>query len=509
MTRVANANDFTRKFRSAVDAYSTRFGPAVAEVRRQLDEKKRAPEGPSLAQLIEENLEAHIRAYVVNAFLAALNWGLDDECRNLPSLVPEAPVRSLATGATRFLDYLGFDLVAGFRPLLLVETKRPNSSLGGLGSDPAGALAQQVRTRKWVGQCGEWLSDVADYVASVERNHSGALRRVLVTNGDWFVIFLDPRVLVDPSTGCSRDQVLVFRDVNEVALQAGSAFQALEHQHVLGEVGDLNAGELPFAVDPSRLSEAMHGLRIAYIQQRGVCAVAPVLRVAPVIFLRSSEGAWMRVASPPRDWQLPRDRTRLDAHLNDIDREAGALLQLVCDKIGKSLKLRTIIEHYSDAPNGALLLRGVTQESSASTGFGFSQYLVATGAMTHFIAVRPAVSDCPFHDWKNSHDHGHAHPEHPVMRPSVEPRSFFCSGDLHHCSRSDVYASKASPITAANSSNCGPRSGGQHSAFCEVWDLEAHLCCRTCVFEEACTKAVVFRLPCRVARDATTSSDSA
>ena len=33
--------------------------------------------------------------------------------------------------------------------------------------------------------------------------------------------------------------------------------------------------------------------------------------------------------------------------------------------------------------------------------------------------------------------------------------------------------------------------------FCEIGRFEWHLCCRTCAFEEVCTKAEVFHLPCQ------------
>jgi hypothetical protein len=32
--------------------------------------------------------------------------------------------------------------------------------------------------------------------------------------------------------------------------------------------------------------------------------------------------------------------------------------------------------------------------------------------------------------------------------------------------------------------------------FCEIFSFEEYLCCRVCAFEEVCTKAPAFRLPC-------------
>jgi hypothetical protein len=42
----------------------------------------------------------------------------------------------------------------------------------------------------------------------------------------------------------------------------------------------------------------------------------------------------------------------------------------------------------------------------------------------------------------------------------------------------------------------------QKTPFCEIWKFEEHLCCRTCAFEEVCTKAEVFSgLPCKNGSD--------
>ena len=57
---------------------------------------------------------------------------------------------------------------------------------------------------------------------------------------------------------------------------------------------------------------------------------------------------------------------------------------------------------------------------------------------------------------------------------------------------------KSCRITLENRDRCGSRSSGEQGAFCEIWRFEQHLCCRTCAFEDVCTKAEVFQgLPCK------------
>ena len=152
------------------------------------------------------------------------------------------------------------------------------------------------------------------------------------------------------------------------------------------------------------------------------------------------------------------------------------------------MKPLPISMHY-DSEDGFETLRGVTE-------CGKDEFLVITGDKTHYLLPKPSVPNCPFHDWLRANVAGCASNPGPVIGRSVEPRSFFVSSEPHHCAHRDVNLAKASPITAANKDRCGPRSGQEGRSFCEIWCFEQHLCCRTCTFEEVCTKAAVFRLPC-------------
>ncbi len=116
MSRVRNADEFLLRFRKVRKAYEDIFAHRIAQVRAQYAGKPE--EG-----LIDKSLEAHVRVYVVNALLAALNWRLDQNPEDgLPNLIPEAPIRSQHSGTIRFLDYLGMERET-INPLLIVETK--------------------------------------------------------------------------------------------------------------------------------------------------------------------------------------------------------------------------------------------------------------------------------------------------------------------------------------------------------------------------------------------------
>jgi hypothetical protein len=123
------------------------------------------------------------------------------------------------------------------------------------------------------------------------------------------------------------------------------------------------------------------------------------------------------------------------------------------------------------------------------------ELLIVTGSNTHYLLAEPTVPDCPYHDWVQSRDAGYEF-ERAIEIRSVEPRSFFKSRELHHCSHRLVAAAKAEEITAENRDRCGSRSGRNGEAFCEIWRLDEYLCCRSCAFQDVCTKSEVFTLPC-------------
>jgi hypothetical protein len=335
VSRVRNADEFLLRFRKIRDDYERLFGPRTAEIRKKYTESP-------IEKLVDGSLEAHSRTYIVNALLAALNWRLDTSPEyGLPNLVPEAPVSSLEKGTIRFLDYLGLERETN-SPLLIVETKRPSSPLPELArlSDsplsPSRAevvsrgLAGEPLVREWSG----WLTTLKDYVRSVHAKANRPPRRVVLTNGDWLILFLDPSdAFLD---GGTRDagRILVFLDRSDIEQRHAELFRHMEHGIVVDETPGLTPGELPFHVADDAVDRLMHGLCLLYIEQDGIYQPSPVIKVAPVIFLRSRYGAWLRVEAPSMEYELPHRDDRLLAHLAEV-REAAT--KLLC-QVNKGLR---------------------------------------------------------------------------------------------------------------------------------------------------------------------------
>jgi hypothetical protein len=254
-------------------------------------------------------------------------------------------------------------------------------------------------------------------------------------------------------------------------------------------------GEIAFRVRPEVIDRVLHGLHLKYIEQEGIYSVSPVIQVSPVLFLRSHFGAWVRIESRWTD-HIPHQADHLPEHLERIRATAFRLLEDVNRWLGSEHTAASLESHYADAdsfetlPGVTLIQRGVPSIRS-------QEFLVLTGTNTHYLLTEPTVPDCPYHDWVRSLSDGYESGNAAINKRSTLPRSFFISGEAHHCAHRDVVAAKASQITSEDAEMYGPRSGKDSDAFCEIWRFEEHLCCRVCVFQDVCTKARVFTLPCR------------
>lgn len=190
MSRVRNADQFLIEFRKARRDYEQIFRPnierAFAAYADDLSSKT-----IFLNRAVDSLLEIQIRTYFVDILLGALNWHLDS------NLLPEAAVVSESRGTRRFLDYLGIERNTD-RPLLVVETKRPNSPPPATrrhmqdGSDFSSVICAGLAGEELVGEWNDWLNTLRDYISSIEKQINRVPERVAITNGNWLILFTDP-----------------------------------------------------------------------------------------------------------------------------------------------------------------------------------------------------------------------------------------------------------------------------------------------------------------------------
>jgi hypothetical protein len=490
VTRVDNAADFLIAFRAIRDRYEDYFAPQLARLRQQMAAAATKP----LADLIADNLEAHARLYFVNSVLAILNWRHDVDVHvGIANIFVEAPVASVSEETTRFLDYLGVETRPDASlPLLLVETKRPNSPLPGLRdakripSTLSEVFSRGLNGERLTGDWSTWLVDVRDYVNSIRQRTGETPKRVIIMNGDWAVVFLDPAQAFlgkpDPR------QIEVYANSTEIEARYAAFFDQLNYARLVRSSPPVQLPALALRIPPQSAARLMRGLHLLYSERPKLYfESAPELVVAPLFFVRLTSGAWIRVEIKGQEFPLPHRHSDLGEHLTEVAAASDAALATIRQTLG-DLPIVSIAEHYAD-PQSFAALHGVEEIRP-------NIFIVVTGTESHYVRAEPTIQGCPFHDWQHAQLAGLAVEPMPTGTRSVGPRAFFLSTEDQYCSHEHVRAPKCTPITTENRDRVGPRSGAEGDPFCEIWKFETRLCCRTCVFEPACTSTVAFALPC-------------
>lgn len=501
MTRVRNATQFAGLLRTAFHDYEERYRERVAAVRAHFTSVPVPPD-------VDDALEAHKRVYFINRFLEALNWRIHNRSEET-FLVPEAPLRSLQEQTIRFLDYLGIEN-EGMNPLLLVETKRPRVRLPirelVMNTDIAlpypTLIAAGLHGKHLGAEWNEYLSTLRDYVRSVKEQSDFTPRRVVITNGDWLILFRNPADTFLEGGQCDPDNIYVYENDKALIDRANELFGFLECDIVREDVAIRaieSARELLFHnICAEDIDRVMYGLRLMYTEQASMYGPErPEIRVAPLLFIHTHTEVWFRFEKREDSfvYNVPPATSSLHRHLENVKTAAEKLLEEVNCVVGRTLTPISLMEHYANR-EAFISLPGVKEVTIGSEKTR-REYIVLTGSSTHYLLPEPSIRDCPHHFWEQSQRRGMAVDIPVLERGTTQPRCFFPSGQSHHCAHRDVYRIKSSPIEPHNREQCGCRSGRDYEAFCEIAPFEEHLCCRTCVFEEVCTKARAFYLPCQ------------
>lgn len=255
-------------------------------------------------------------------------------------------------------------------------------------------------------------------------------------------------------------------------------------------------GELPFCIDARKINKATLGLRLIYSEQPTHDKPRPEIIVLPIVLIASQDNVWVLVQRNHKGFDLPHRYDQLRDHLREVSAYSADLLVEVMQNPNLQISLSPITEHYEQEEQVFNELKGVHDITIYPNG-GTQNFIIVTGDTSHFLWERPSIDDCKYHIWKNAYDDGVAGLDGPIIMSNVfRPKSFFVDGQDHHCTHATVLSAKASQLNPENRQRCGLRSSPNGAAFCEIIQFEEHLCCRACVFENICTKAELFRLPC-------------
>lgn len=515
-----SATDFEKKFRKIRDDYRYTYIQEIESLLRLPTNTTFASKADELKKIEERRishdvLEYQIRLWVIDGFLRSLNWIQNSPWNSKPQFINMAPEMTVTSGkgTKRRMDYFGYESDSR-RPLLIVEAKRPSDELPKpnqsarltldatkLSPDVAGitrgAVAIQIAKglrkktmlpKEWP----KWLESLKDYVKSVKSQTGEYPLRVVLTNGEWCVIFVTPAKSLASDDDVTPEDIRVFISSQEMLQNAGEIFSLLEHHRVLGKAPELKPGEMRSVMDVNQIERLAFGLKLRYEAPPTVgISSLPFVTVVPLVLARSVGYSWVRISGNERPRQIPDEYTpqHLTFHLSVVQADADSLMTSVRDQLDHIPPVCSVEEHYSSHDSFAAHA-GVVKSGEC--------YVLFTGQNAHYFRQAPTVQGCGYHDWVGCRKDGVEQGDSGVYgKWVVEPRAFFESGTDHHCAHRDVYGAKHSPITPANRSRSGSRSGQDDYAFCEIAPFEDYLCCRTCVFEQVCTGSETLRLPCQ------------
>lgn len=165
-----------------------------------------------------EPLEYATRRHVIDFILTALGWSLDQHGHDI---LEEAQAKG---ETTLFLDYLGVNPDSR-APLLIIEAKawtKPFVSPSVATLDRLAAQALIVRAIDHVKNGGtessspvtvewtRWITKLRDYVQTVHQTSGYCAQRVVITSGQWLVIFCDPMATFLQEAAATETGILCF-----------------------------------------------------------------------------------------------------------------------------------------------------------------------------------------------------------------------------------------------------------------------------------------------------------
>ncbi len=517
MSRCLNADNFRQ---ALAEVFRT-----ADQVRAVLEQSKPVSAADTPAEQLKEQqeywLECHVRDFVIDQLLSALNWQTRlweaaDGYIAANLVTEQSPGGSRRFKAAteehrRRMDYLGYSRETD-RPLVVIEAKRPSVQLPGASSPislpeahPVGEIIAKtlthIRDGKSVprGVGGVWkeaLEQVGRYCRTVFETRGEWPSRAVLTNGNWIIVFANPQNAFTSNTEetISARHILVFESRNSVVEKHVHLWELIEYSQLAKEDRRLQVAQVPFVIDPSCIDSCSFGLRISYASKRTNYRKAPLLSVSPLLFARSEGGSFVQVAT---DWEdeLPADdREPIVDHLGRVQAECSRLKEDFERTIlgGRKLPLVTIDVHVTDT--AAFRIRPFVQHFASPDG---ETFLVLTGSSTHVLTADSGYEGCAFHNHSLAVSNRVAQRSAPLLESLLDPKSYFVDGSAYHCTHKAVFVVKQEQVTRENRSRCGSRSCRDGGAFCEIAGFEEFLCCRVCALYPACSIADAYSLPCR------------
>ncbi len=432
-------------------------------------------------------LEHTTRKFFLDRLLQALGWELGPA----GDMSEEARIKA---ETTIFMDYVGVSNDSRL-PLFVIEAKswdKPFISASDAvraREEPIELIIRAIEHVKKGGEkenspvIGAWhdyLCQVFKYVKSLKDQYGHDLVRVLLTSGQWMVIFEYPsRTFLGTSTGDPTD-IILLREVDYVARSTDILDLLGRHKIVATVPSTLRPSQLRTFVRPGDVARLYHGLHVRYeasgssrFEQR------PRILVYPAVIVERNDGILLQVLREGDGMPLPTSDDGVVSHLSDVERHADELLLVCHGHLGVTVSVSAIDQFPGFPPKGRraqaapavpLLLDDQAEAPN--------EWMLLTGQFKHYLRPIPGKSPCAYHSFAGCLAVGQQSSYGAIsIRRVSNPRVFFIDAQDHHCAHLAMR--------------------DQKDERCRILAIDEMTCCQACIYMDSCwTPGELATLPC-------------
>lgn len=470
--------DFRRQIANLKENYETIVLP---EIERATAAAQKKPAHALKGQGRAIVREAQVRQYLLDPTLTFLGWDLG----NPSAILVEDAVDAAKDGEhRRFMDYHGREMTPNGvdSSLLIVEAKRPSVLLPGPSTTSSVNLALEIVSafaaiRAGKTRCKHFTSDwfarlntLADYATRAKQLSGNAPSRVVITNGEWFIVFLNPETALIGKNP-SPDEVLVFQNLEEVAERANEFCECLEYASLSSRIPTQDPTNLQKFVSPGETVRAALAVELCF---NVIGKIQPSMAVRIYARVRTEKGVWLKFR---KDYEPPYEIMpgKQDAFTERIGVLQGYANELIAElRNHANVIIMTPSEAERIATEDGLVSPWHSSALNSSPSAELHYLTLGDGAF--YVTSRDAFDDCSFHSFGPCLHAGSAATSQPIVRQSRMPPVYFPSGSIMHCAHKSVHAAR--------------------EGKCILQSFETHMCCQRCTYLTRCWPAGTDALPC-------------
>jgi hypothetical protein len=456
------------------------------------DFQRRAAAGAPAAYLgaAEDTVLEHTaRKHFLDKLLQALGW---DIASFEHDIAEEARVRD---DTTVFMDYVGVHPESR-APILIFEAKAWEKPL----VTPSAVVLANRKARENIShvelimmtlvhckgnedealcpvslEWRAWLLKLIQYVTAVKRESGHLVDSVAISSGQWVVVFSDPTNAFADKGAVNAGSISVFR-IEDYVAKSDDIYRKLAKRHLVG-------APPPF-IRPEQVAKRLFlGLWLYRSTTGSPFDVHPQILVYPAILIQRSDEEFVTIVDRGLGHEpIPNDSSFIEQHIEAIQARSDRLLATI-QAVMPGLPAPSELTEFSGfvQPPSRGHAAKVFEPDDADRDFlksyplAAGQFILATGRNPHFIISTPRVAGCRDHDWGQCKALNVEAGDQPIVARSIEPASFFITGELHHCAHRLLH--------------------GRRVDRCKVRAFESFLCCQACTYQPICW-ADVDDLPC-------------